>query len=270
MKKKVHFAKILKQYNYKIHPGDVVAGTILHNEKTGFLVEIGTEKSGYLPREELTLRLKEESKHNLLNTKITRDFFLIAENKCNKQYVLSLKRLDYIRAWKRIKQLYTEDIIFNLNIENINKGGFIVYLEGVQGFIPKSHICTINENQNFYQLKYQQIKCKLLSFNENKNQLILSNKSAKLSMLKHKFKLGELIYGKIILQKEYGVFLNINNIKALLHRSEIAKTSKEYEKIVLEKGKFIKTQIIYLNTREGLISVSIKNVRFYLTPLPQY
>lgn len=270
MKKKIHFAKILKQYNYKIHPGDVVAGTILHNEKSGFLVEIGTEKSGYLPKEELTLNLRGKNKSNLVTVITTRDFFLIAENKRNKQYILSLKRLDYIRAWKRIKQMYGEDIIFNLNIEHINKGGFITYLEGIQGFIPKSHICTNDDNENLYQLKNQQIRCKLLSFNENKNQLILSNKSAKYSMLKHKFKLGELIYGKIISKKAYGVFLNINNIRALLHKSEIIKTDKSYEDIILEKNSFIKIKIIYLNTREGLISVSIKNVNFSLSLLPQY
>jgi len=120
MKKKVHFAKILKEYNYKIHPGDVVAGTILHNEKSGFLVEIGANTLGYLPKEELTLHLNEKNKYTLIATKITRDFFLIAQNKHNKQYILSLKRLDYIRAWKRIKQMYVEDIIFNLKIENIN------------------------------------------------------------------------------------------------------------------------------------------------------
>ena len=270
MKKKIHFAKILKEYNYKIHPGDVVAGTILHNEKSGFLVEIGTKTLGYLPKEELTLNLKEKHKYTLIATKITRDFFLIAENKYNKQYILSLKRLDYIRAWKRIKQMYVEDIIFSLKIENINKGGFITYLEGIQGFIPKSHVYMNNDNKDFYKLKNQQIKCKLLSFNENKNQLILSNKSAKYSMLKHKFKLGELVYGKIISQKAYGIFININNIKALLHKSEIKRETKHSAYLILENDQFIKTKIIYLNTREGLISVSIKNVKFSLNLLQQY
>lgn len=268
MKKKVLFAEILKQYNYKIHPGDVVAGTVLHNEKAGFLVEIGTEKSGYLPKEELTLTSKTKNSYSSITTKITRDFFLITENKHNKQYILSLKRLDYIRAWKRIKQMYAEDIIFEVNIDNVNKGGFVTYLEGIQGFIPKSHICTTDVNKSYYKLKNEQIKCKLLSFNENRNQLILSNRSAKFNILRHKFKLGELIYGRIISEKTYGIFLDINNIKALLHKSEIK--NKKYNDIVLDKGKFIKTKIIYLNTREGLISVSIKNVKFSLNLLLQY
>ena len=71
MKKKVHFAKILKHYSYTIHPGDIVAGTIMHNDKSGFLVEIGTRQSGYLPHEELTLNLSKKQTKKLLITTIT-------------------------------------------------------------------------------------------------------------------------------------------------------------------------------------------------------
>jgi len=89
-------------------------------------------------------------------------------------------------------------------------------------------------------------------------------------MLKHKFKLGELVYGKIISQKAYGIFINIHNIKALLHKSEITKENKNSEYLILKNNQFIKTKIIYLNTREGLISVSTKNIKFSLNLLPQY
>lgn len=198
----------------------------------------------------------------------TRDFFIMTKNSCNGQYILSIKRLDYIRAWKRIKQLYLEDVIFNLKIHYINKGGIITYLEGIQGFIPKSHIFTRNKNNNYEVVKNKMIECKLLSLNENKNQLILSNKSAKLITLKHKFKLGELIYGKVVMQKEYGIFLNICDIKALLHISEIDK--KLQNKNLIHIGQFIKVKVIYLNIEQGLVSVSIRNIKYQFNHHLQY
>nr|YP_009392147.1 ribosomal protein S1 [Periphykon beckeri]ARW60495.1 ribosomal protein S1 [Periphykon beckeri] len=268
--KKNQFAEILKKYNYTLHSGDIVAGTIKHNEKIGFLVDIGTKKGGYLPKEELLINVNNQANNNLMLMNTTRDFFLITENKYSQQCILSIKRLDYIRAWKRIKQIYSEDIIFYLTIKYLNKGGIITYLEGIQGFIPKSHQCFIEKTSNDQFIKNNIIQCKILTINENKNQLILSNKSAQLRLSIHKFKIGELSYGKIIMLKPYGLFININSIKALLHISETGNLYNKQENKQLIEGKFIKVKIIHINTEQGKISLSIKKLKNIINHHQQY
>lgn len=253
------FKDILQKYKYELNSGDIVAGTIIHHEKCGFLVNIGTNISGYLPQEEVKTELGKNEKKHLMSLQTTRDFFLLAKNLYTQQYVLSIKRLNYIRAWKRIKQIYVEDIIFSLKIKHINKGGVIIYLEGIQGFIPKSHISE--DNIKFKIDSNNKIKCKLLRVNENQNQLILSNKSANLALSKHKLKLGEIIYGKIIAIKSYGLFIKIYNINALLHNSEIILKKRLKLEQTLKIGLFIKVKIIYLNRKQGQVSVSIKNLK---------
>lgn len=255
------FADILNKYKYSLHDGDIVAGTIIHSEDTGFLVNIGTNTSGYLPKEEIGLMSKRHYNKSLLLINTTRDFFLITQNSYNKQYVISIKRLDYIRAWKRIKQLYLEDIVFNLKVKYTNKGGVITYLEGIQGFIPKSHINRLEQDK--YQTKRNElnIECKLLTINDQKNQLILSNKSASFILSIHKFKLGELVYGKIISIKSYGLFLEIYGIKALLHISEIgSKYIKNLDDFFKEKT-LIKVKIIHINLNQGKLSVSKRSIK---------
>lgn len=264
MIKRNRFAEILNKYDYTIHDGDIVAGKILYKEKAGFLVEIGSEYAGYLPKEEVHINLKHKNKSDLLLLNVTRDFFLLTKNETNQQCVLSIKRLDYIRAWKRIKQIYLEDIVFNLFVQHMNKGGIVTYLEGIQGFIPKSHIIVHKQQL----AREEKIACKILNLNEHKNQLILSNKSAKLILCKHKFKLGELIYGKIITKKPYGIFINIHDMKALLHTSEMYQYFINEDKRMLKKGCFIKVKIIYLNIKQGLISVSVNSIKQDIS-LPQ-
>nr|YP_009394016.1 ribosomal protein S1 [Polysiphonia sertularioides]ARW62578.1 ribosomal protein S1 [Polysiphonia sertularioides] len=254
-KKKDHFAEILNKYKYTIHEGDIVAGTIIQHEKKGFLVAIGTNVSGYLPKEEVKIHSQNKNQYSLLLLTMTRDFFLVTQNTYNKQYILSIKRLDYIRAWKRIKQLYLEDIVYYLTIKRLNKGGIITYLEGIQGFIPKSHI----SNKNKKLRRHEMIKCKLINSHENKNHLILSNKSARLTALKNKFKLGQIIYGEVVMKKNYGIFININNIRTLLHISET--NSEVNSKKILHLGEFIKLKIIYINTQEGLVSLSTRTIK---------
>lgn len=247
------FKFMLEKYSYNLHPGDIVAGKILYKENKGFIVNIGDTVAAYLPMEEITIELKPLIEESLL-LNITREFFILAYNKTKQQLILSIKRLDYMQSWKRIKQLQKEKIIFNLLITGINKGGIVTYLENIQSFIPNSHI-----SKNHYNHKNNKyIKCKLLIVEEKNNQIILSNKSAILDSSIHKFRIGEIVYGKIIQIKQYGLFLELNNITALLHISEIGSyyISNLYKNFSLEQ--IIKVKIIHVDLKQGRLSLSRK------------
>lgn len=248
-----NFEFILKKYNYNLHPGDIVAGTIIYQEKYGFLTHIGDSIIGYLPREEISLRDKYIEEKDLLYT--TREFFILTYNISKKHLILSIRRLEYIRAWKRLKQIYKENIIFNVKKDSLNKGGIITYLENLQSFIPNSHI-SHNHNKNLVE---QTINCKLLILDEKDNQIILSNKSAILQLLTHQFRIHEIVYGKIILIKQYGLFIEINNILALLHISEIS--SKYIENLYksFSVTQLIKIKIIHIDFKQGRLTLSKKS-----------
>nr|QCI06565.1 ribosomal protein S1 [Erythroglossum lusitanicum] len=249
------FANILKKYNYNLHTGDIVAGTIIHKEYNGYLVNIGDNISGYLPKEEIILEKNIKKNNNMLYLLInnTREFLLIKYNIQSKQLILSIKRLDYIRTWKRIRQYKNENIIVNTTIKYKNKGGFITSLDGLNSFIPQSHIYLDNKR---LKLPKKNIKCKLIQLNEQKNQIILSNKSALLYLSKHKFRLGELIYGKIKKITPYGIFIEIYKIIALLHISQIKSEYIYNIYNVFYIGNIIKIKIIHIDMKQGRLSVS--------------
>lgn len=250
------FASVLNKYNYNLNSGDIVAGTIFNQEYKGFLVDIGAEIAGYLPDEEISLILNKKINHELLND--TREFFIITYNKYSQQLLLSIKRLEYIRAWKRIKQIEAEDIILNLSINGINKGGFITQLEGIQGFIPKSHISM--KVKNIKSLK-EILTCKLLIVDEKANKLIFSNKRALLYLSQNKLKIGQIVQGKIIAIQDYGIFMQIHGIIALLHISEIGNTYIEYINKTFHIGEIITVKIIHIDMKQGRISVSKRNIQ---------
>lgn len=251
------FASVLDEYNYNIHTGDIVAGTIFNREQKGFLVDIGEKIAGYLPSDEISLVNENiENMINKLNNE-TREFFILAYNKKSKQLILSIKRLEYIRGWKRIKQIENEDIVLNLITKKFNKGGIIILLEKIQGFIPNSHLL---KKTNKLSLKYKSIKCKLLSANEKTNQLILSQKKAMLDLLKHKFTSGCIVSGKIIDIKPYGIFIQIYTIVALLHISEIGYTNIQNLQNLFSIGQKLQVKILHIDMEQGRLSVSTKNL----------
>ena len=171
-----NFAKVLNQYQYQFNTGDVVAGTIFSQEENGYLVDIGDSNAAYLPNEEIAVLV---STSNQMSNYQTQEFFILASNPDSKQLILSLRRLKYIRSWDRIKQLKQEDIVLEVEVKSLNKGGIIVEVESIRGFVPNSHLAyMINKDK----LIGSKLSCKLLIANEHLNQLVLSNRCAVLEL----------------------------------------------------------------------------------------
>lgn len=249
------FGFILSQYSYDVHIGDIVAGTIFNQERKGFLVDIGLVITGYLPLEEILLNSSKPTQLQsdlLLN--YTRDFFILAFDKKRHQLLLSIKRLDYIRAWKRIKQINTEDMLLDLMPTKLNKGGAIVFLEGLQSFIPKSHLFSSYHYSNKLLLKKMQ--CKLMFLDEKNNKLVLSHKLALLSKYASFLKIGAIIDGHIVQIKQYGIFISVYGIPALLHISEISYAYIDNIYSLFQLGKKIKVKVIHVDMKQGRLSVS--------------
>lgn len=244
------FGSVLSKYKYKLSIGDITAGTIFSDEKRGFLVDIGENIVAYLPNDEIRINRYEKTKPFTNNS---REFFIVAHNKKVKQLILSIKRLEYIRGWERIKQIKQEDATINLDIYKINKGGLITAVEGIQGFIPNSHMVDISEKKIIIS---KQIKCQLLFVNEKTNSIVLSQKRAALKNLIPKIHVGQNVTGIIIKIQKYGVFISIHGFPALLHASEISDKINNTEKFYI--GGHLLVQIIHIDTKQGRLSVSTK------------
>lgn len=244
------FASVLHKYKYQLNIGDITAGTIFSAEKQGFLVDIGENTAAYLPKDEISLNTRKKT----LPLIHTREFFILAYNKKARQLILSIRRLEYIRGWQRIRQIKKEDATVQLYIHKINRGGLITAIEGIQGFIPNSHIARIKEKQALAQ---KHIECKLLFIDEKTNTVVLSNKRAILSGLMSKFYIGKNVTGIISKIQDYGAFIDIHGFLALLHVSEITKEELSSVK-GFNIGDKISVKIIHIDTNQGRLSVSRK------------
>jgi len=245
-----NFAKVLNHYQYNFNIGDIIAGTIFSQEEKGYLIDIGANNAAYLPNEEIYLT--KVLQHNLISSE-TQEFFILAYNARSKQLILSLKRLKYIRGWERIKQLQLEDIVLDLEIKSLNKGGVLVDIEEIQGFIPNSHLAYMVSKETLINTK---VMCKFLIADEQYNQLILSNRCAKLKHMLHKIKIGSQVRAPVTEIKPYGVFFNVNNIPALLHISEMEKQHiTNFEQIFAIGTKWL-IKVIHIDTKQGRLSVS--------------
>jgi small subunit ribosomal protein S1 len=245
-----HFATILNAYRYDFSVGDIIAGTIFSKEIGGYLVDIGGKTIAYLPFNEVYLN---GSKRDLLEIGDVLELFVLAHNEELQQLILSLRRLAYLKAWDRIRQLKAEDATIEVQVSGINKGGVLIYIEDVQGFIPNSHLSymvNINDLNNYY------VPCKFLIADEPSNKLVLSNRCAILERLIPQIHIGKVYHSVVTEIKVYGIIVNIHGIPALLHVSEVGIDHVSNLNELFTVGDDIIVRIIHIDTEKGRLSVS--------------
>ncbi len=248
-----NFAQVLNQYDYNFHIGDIIVGTIFSQEKEGYLVDIGNRTAGYLPKDEISLTNKNKYTQELICNN-TQEFFILAYNTDTNQLVLSIKRLTYIRAWERIKQIKNEDISIEAYVKGINRGGILIELEEIQGFIPNSHLLV---SESKYNLLYTKIPCKLLVANEQNNKLICSARCAIIAKIMQNIKTGCTLKSNVIEVTEFGIFFNIYGVPALLHRSELEEKQVKHIETLFKPHTTWTVKIIHIDPKQGRISVSL-------------
>lgn len=252
-----NFAAVLQKYKYDLNLGDIVAGTIFSFELNGILVDIGTPISAYLPAKEVS-SIEDLNRFTSLNINDTREFFLLDYNVKSKQLILSIRRLEYIRAWKRIRQLLAEDSLLDVIIKGFNKGGMIINLEGISGFVPNSHLGNFQKSE---QSNNKFIKLKILSVEERSNNLILSHRRALIAQASADLIVGNIIEGIINQITPYGLFVNIGSLKGLVHISEISIQQIDQLSSQFKVGDSIKAIIIHVDKKQGRLSLSMKHLQ---------
>jgi len=187
---------------------------------------------------------------------------------------LSLRSAQMTTAWQDIKEKKDLGELITTKIVNINKGGLIVEVSGIQGFLPLSQLSaehypkidggdTTKIVQALQKFKGMEFLVKILDFNEAENKLIVSEKAIKEEAAKEelsKMKVGDLIEGKITEVTDFGAFVKISDtLDGLIHSSEIDWKFIEDPREILHSGDNITAKIISLDG--GRVSLSLKALK---------
>jgi small subunit ribosomal protein S1 len=250
------FAALLDQYDYHFNPGDTVAGTVFSIEPRGALIDIGAKTAAYIPIQEMSIN-RIDNPEEVLNSNETREFFILADENEDGQLTLSIRRIEYMRAWERVRQLQTEDATVRSAVFATNRGGALVRIEGLRGFIPGSHISTRAAKE---ELIGEELPLKFLEVDEERNRLVLSHRRALVERKMNRLEVGEVVIGAVRGIKPYGAFIDIGGVSGLLHISEISHDHIDTPHSVFNVNDEVKVMIIDLDAERGRISLSTKQL----------
>ena len=237
---------------------DIVEGTVIKKESEGWLISVkGAKMEAFLPNKELP-------EGEELEIGDIREFYVTKEENNEDCMQLSLKRIAYAQAWAQLNDAKIQGDTILAKVEKIVKGGVLVDIADLKGFIPSSQLRTGTPFEGLVDTK---IEVKVLEADPKKNKLILSQRQAVaeqrdqvvdnvLSSLEE----GQIVSGNVVRITDFGAFVDINGIDGLLPISEISWQRIKHPSDVLTLGDTIEVKIIKIDNELKRISLSLKRM----------
>ena len=253
------FAKALEQHNYEFQKGQVVRGKVIEHDSNGAYVDIGGKSSAFLPIEEAALRTI-ANLSEVVPLEEEREFLIIREQDANGQVTLSLRQLELQQAWEELTQMRESGKVLQVRVSGANKGGVTVDVQGMRGFIPRSHLINRDDIEG---LIGQALTVSFLEVDQEREKLVLSQRLATQSSAFSQLQIGQLVEGKVSSIKPFGVFLDMEGISGLLHIKQVSQKYIENLSQVFSPGQILKAMVIDLDESRGRISLSTRILENY-------
>lgn len=250
-------------------PGTLVEGTVVSVYKNMILLDISGVAIGLISGREA-----KDSDDTLKKTKEGDKLSAyVIEGENDEGYiVLSLRKANQEKTWKYFNEAYEQQQVITVKANEANKGGLLLDINGIKGFIPVSqlapmHYPRVNDadmNMILHRLQAlvgEKFMVKIINIDKDNGKLILSEKAAMEEQRKAalaNLKIGDKVAGKISGIVKFGIFVAFDGLEGLVHISEIAwghvKNPSDYGKL----GDKVEVMIIGLDGDK--ISLSMKRL----------
>lgn len=254
--------------------GEIRKGTIASVNDTQILVGVGAKSEGLLTGKELDSIDQETRESFKVGDEIT--VYVVNPEDANGNLILSYTRALEEENWQTAEELLESEDSFQSKIEGYNKGGLLVPLGTIRGFVPASQISlgrrlTITGNspeERYAEMVGEEIEVTVIEVDRDRRRLILSERAASSETrdsIKERvideLKEGEVRTGRVTSLADFGAFVNINGADGLVHLSEISWEHVNHPSEVLEVGQEIKVKVISIDTDRKRIGLSIRRLK---------
>lgn len=261
------------EYNLKVpKTGDIVEGTIANITKKMVLVDVGGKTEGLVVDKEF--QIAEDFIQALKVGDKVSVYVLDSENEQG-QILLSLKKAALDKKWDELAKLMADAATVQVKAVDVNRGGMVVVLDGMRGFIPTSQFGrAVSGKLNM--LKGQDLDVKIIEVDKEKNRLIFSERLvseaseiANATQALDAIKVGETVNGTITGVKPFGIFVavevpvkeGLGIIEGLVHISEISWDKIDDLNALFKKGQKVETKVLAVDQESGKLTLSVKQLQ---------
>lgn len=255
------FEALLSKYDRSLKKGELVKGTVYGYDSEGVVVDIGSKSAAVVPEKEVSVENKKPEEVLLKGEEY--DFLIISDSDENGKFLLSRKKVDLFYAWQDLKKIKEANEIIKGEIVQVVKGGLLVDILGIRGFVPSSQIQDRTVEYNVG----DKIEIKILSLDEEHNNFVLSNKKVYNDTVEHtkeeifsQIEVGQVIKGKVVRVTDFGAFVDIGGFDCLLPLSQLSWKWVEHPTDLLKIGDEIEVGVFDVDVSKQRITLSLKSI----------
>jgi small subunit ribosomal protein S1 len=256
--------------------GEVREGVIVKVSPSEILIDMSGKTEGVVSGRELE-RMSKDTLDKLKIGDSVLAYVVNPEDK-NGNIVLSLTRAQLEKDWREAERLYEAQEMFSGHVAGFNKGGLIVRLGKVRGFVPASQLDSsrhprlsqdgLNPEDRWGHLTGEKLQLKVIEIDRDRNRLILSERAAMREWKKvQKEKLlaelteGEIRTGRVISLADFGAFVDLGGADGLVHLSELSWKRVNHPREVLRVGDEVKAYVLNVDRDRRRIGLSLKRLQ---------
>jgi small subunit ribosomal protein S1 len=237
----------------------LVNGIVSRIEEKIILIDVGLKSEGVINKSELT-------SDELETLKVGDELEVFIERLESKhgEVILSREKAKRVKSWNRIQKAFDDQTKVTGTIKSSVKGGFACEIFGIQAFVPSSQLADapirnpndfINKPLEFLIIKIDNIRMNVIA---SRRVLLEESKNQSKDEVIAKFKVGDIVKGKIKAIQSYGAFVSVDSLDCLLHTSEISHLRVNSPEEIFTVGEEVTAQIIEIDNVQKRMSLSIK------------
>lgn len=245
--------------------GDVIEGEITSVRKNEVWVDLGARGVGVVMRREI-------GHGQVLEPGTSITVSVIDPEMDEGHALLSMKRAVKDRGWDEVQHLFDAQEIVEISPYDANRGGLLVELEGIRGFLPVSQLAAGHYPrvsgadkdeilQKLNALTSETLRVRILDVSRKDNKLIFSEKEAVKDDMQARFAeltVGDVVEGVVTGVIDFGAFVNVDGIEGLVHISEISWERVDNPRNYVKVGDKLKAKIIAID--KDRLSLSLKQM----------
>jgi small subunit ribosomal protein S1 len=258
-----------------LYTGQILSGHIMQVSRHEILIDVGAKSEGVIESKELDKMSEDEMKK--LSPGDTIRVFVVRPESMDGHPILSIARAKMEQDWEEAERLKTEDEIFETRVLGANKGGLIVNIGQVRGFVPASQVSSLRRNSGESEEEYQRrlmtltgkiLKFKVLELDRRRNRLIMSERAAdrewrrdQKEKLLDNLEPGAVVKGEVSSVADFGAFVDLGGADGLIHLSELSWGRIQHPSEVVKVGDKIQVQVLTIDRERRRIALSLKRLQ---------
>ncbi|RJO63986.1 MAG: 30S ribosomal protein S1 [Candidatus Omnitrophota bacterium] len=238
-----------------IKEGEVIKGKIVSVRNKDVIVDVGFKSEGVVTITEF----------NTSELQVGREieFFVESIEDDSGSIVLSREKASRIHGWGSVMDCYNKgDLIEGKPMKKV-KGGFLVDVMGIEGFLPSS--LSAFKNVADRDILSKPFKFKIIKVNKLRYSVILSRKEAAMKereeakeKIWQDLKVGSIYPGLVKAITDFGAFIDLGGVDGLLYITDMSWSKISHPSEVVAVGDKIEVLILNVDKESGKISLGLK------------